>query len=65
MVGDKFGKLKIIEKAPEKVKGIRHIPMWKCECECGNTITVSGRELRKMTSCGKCKSKVDLKQLEE
>ena len=46
--------LKIIEQAPDVVKGIRHIQMWRCECECGNKITVSGRELRSMTTCGEC-----------
>lgn len=58
MVGDKFGKLTVIERAPDMVKGIKHFPMWKCECECGNKIIVRGKELRKMTSCGKCKKNV-------
>ena len=49
--------LKVIEQAPDVVKGIRHIQMWRCECECGNKITVSGKELRSMTNCGRCRKK--------
>ena len=50
-VGNKYGRLKVIShggwSASRKTK-------WLCECECGNTSTVLGSELRKGStkSCG-------------
>jgi hypothetical protein len=36
--------------------------MWKCKCECGNLIDVSGTDLRTkaVKSCGKCPGKESL-----
>lgn len=54
MVGKKFGKLTIIERAHDYVspKG-QHVPQWLCECECGNKVVVRKCLLeRGKTSCG-------------
>lgn len=55
MIGDKFGKLTVTERASDAIRGIRHTPMWVCECSCGNRITASGKDLRQMKNCGNCK----------
>ena len=53
--GMKYGKLTVCEQAPSHYtpKG-KPITMWKCSCECGNTVVVSGQSLRRCTtkSCG-------------
>jgi len=52
VLGMRFGRLKVIEHGPIK----RGEHWWICECDCGNTITVSGGSLRRKTgstqSCG-------------
>lgn len=49
LVGQKFGKLTVIEEAYRK-KNV----YWKCLCDCGNEVTVIGASLRNghTTSCG-------------
>lgn len=50
LTGQKIGHLTVLEKAkPRK----RHV-YWKCQCDCGNIIEVSGESLRKQTiaDCG-------------
>lgn len=50
-IGNKYGKLTVIEEVPERIKGRIY---WKCQCECGNQINVSGTDLRtgRKTHCG-------------
>ena len=50
--GMKFGKLKVIEK--DLKKSTKKSIYWICECECGNTKSILGGNLRsgKSTSCG-------------
>lgn len=50
LIGQKFGKLTVIEFAYRKDKKY----LWKCLCECGNTCIVDGYRLRsnKTRSCG-------------
>ena len=49
-IGNKYGRLTVIEKGQGKGKRIT----WKCQCECGNIVDVDGTSLRKglTTSCG-------------
>lgn len=49
-VGDRFGKLVVIEKAQSKPRS----PKYKVQCDCGNTSEVYGVALRqgKTVSCG-------------
>lgn len=58
MIGRKFGKLTVIERAPDKVSGDKKTIYWYCKCDCGNpNLTIaSGNNLRSgnVTSCG-CK----------
>lgn len=60
LVGQTFGKLTVLEEAQKKID--KHIA-WKCQCECGNIVTISGRQLRDGTtqSCGCIKSQGELK----
>lgn len=50
LLGQVFGKLKVIDQAPS-AKGRRQ---WYCECECGKVVVVSTKDLRsgKTQSCG-------------
>ena len=55
LTGQKFGKLTVIERAEDYVspKG-KHVVMWYCKCDCGNTksITRSGLLRQGTRSCG-------------
>ena len=59
LLGQTFGKLKVIEKLPSK-SGKTY---WLCECECGNKTEVQTCHLRNgsISSCG-CQKKVGHKQ---
>lgn len=50
-----FGKLKVIEQAEDYIdsKGI-HLANWKCQCECGKFIIITGKNLKNehTQSCG-------------
>lgn len=51
----KFGKLLVLERDFNKNKETRRKDTyWRCQCECGNIISVMGWQLRKQKSCGKC-----------
>lgn len=52
MIGQKFGRLTVIEECKERDKH-RHI-LFKCVCDCGNYVNVLGTELRngRTKSCG-------------
>lgn len=56
--GMKFGKLTVIERTKNVSGGNA---AWVCRCECGNTITVVGTDLRngERISCG-CHRRIDL-----
>ena len=51
MLGKKYGRLTVLEKV-NKLDSTR--ANWKCVCDCGNTITISGKKLRSghTKSCG-------------
>ena len=55
LVGRKFGRLTVLERADDYVKsdGKRDL-QWLCECECGNKIITLGRSLKSggTRSCG-------------
>lgn len=55
LVGQKFGRLTVLEKLPERKN--EHI-VWKCQCDCGNIVNVSGYCLKSgnTNSCGCYKS---------
>lgn len=63
LVGQRFGKLTVIEDFGEKQKNVR---MWTCKCDCGNIVNVRTDSLTggKVVSCG-CgkKSEEKAKQL--
>ena len=49
-IGNKYGRLTVIERAESRSKGAR----WLCKCSCGNKTTVLGTNLRRgfVQSCG-------------
>ena len=51
LTGQKFGRLNVVSLSPKRSGGHLH---WVCDCECGNTITVLGYNLRNgnTKSCG-------------
>jgi hypothetical protein len=55
LINQKFGKLTVIKRAENHIRpnGAR-VPVWVCQCNCGNITNVEGAELRKGTtqSCG-------------
>lgn len=55
LTNQKFGRLTVLyrDKEAEKKRKGRHA-MWKCQCECGNFVSVVGKDLRygKTASCG-------------
>jgi very-short-patch-repair endonuclease len=54
-VGNRYGKLVVLEKADNRRKGAA---AWLCQCDCGNKVVISGMELRRgdTKSCGCIKS---------
>ena len=56
LTGQVFGKLTVLEEAKERNKS--GSVCWICQCECGNTVVVSGDNLRRnhTKSCG-CQKK--------
>lgn len=52
MIGQRYGRLTVISRGERRGKYTG--AFWLCRCDCGNTVTVSGRELRKgdTRSCG-------------
>ena len=52
--GQRFGKLVVIERAPDFGTGRERQTMWKCRCDCGNTVDVRSHSLRNghTQSCG-------------
>lgn len=55
LTGKKFGKLLVLERDFNKNKETgRKDVYWRCQCECGNIISVMGWQLQKQKSCGKC-----------
>lgn len=52
MLGERFGKLVVLEELPQRNEDRRIL--YYCQCDCGNTKTTSGKHLRRGTtkSCG-------------
>lgn len=58
-IGNQYGELLVIAEAPTPNIKTDHHKYWLCQCSCGNTIIVAGKDLRqgKTQSCGCIKSK--------
>lgn len=54
MLGQKFGRLTVIERAENKPKGRSYEDRWLCQCECGAVKNIRGYSLRSgaTKSCG-------------
>lgn len=65
MIGQKFGKLTVIKRSENNTNAGK--PKYLCQCECGGTTTVDGRDLRRgrTQSCGCNKEKYGSKLLEK
>lgn len=60
IIGKRYGKLIVIDKDYD----LKHHLIWKCQCDCGNFIYLSGAQLtgeRGTRSCGCIKSSYELK----
>ena len=55
--GHRYGRLLVLERYP--VKGVRYA-FWKCRCDCGTEVVISGKSLREgvSRSCGCLRSEV-------
>lgn len=60
IIGQKFGKLLVLEELPERTKAYKK--RYKCLCDCGNYHIVVGASLKNglTKSCGKCKSTITI-----
>ena len=56
LINQKFGKIKVLKRSE---KNLNKKIYWECICECGNTLTVLGSDLKnqKIQSCSSCKDK--------
>lgn len=55
LTGKHFNRITAISPAPDRVlKNGRHLTMWNCVCECGNTLVMRSSDLKsgKVISCG-------------
>lgn len=61
MIGKKFGKLLVLERAPKNPNLKSRCIRYTCKCDCGNIVEVNGNSLRTghTTSCG-CKRKLSV-----
>lgn len=59
IVGQRFGRLTVIERDMNKPAGSGCFAYWRCKCDCGNVISVRSDHLKNKTtsSCGCLKSK--------
>ena len=60
-IGNTYGRLTVIGRAPNK----NYRASWICRCQCGNEITVIGKDLRSghTTSCGCYAKEISVKDL--
>jgi len=61
-IGNRYGKLIVLDLDLSRTNSSQNA-WWECECDCGNTTSVSGVDLRRghTISCGCAKSKGELK----
>lgn len=64
-IGNTYGKLTVLKKAPSKETGGAQ---WLCQCECGEQIVVSGNSLRTGNTCscgclGKSKGEYEIEKI--
>ena len=54
LTGQKFGRLTVIERAPNNDTFTQPATLWRCKCDCGNEVVVRSYDLRKgrTKSCG-------------
>jgi hypothetical protein len=52
LTGRRFGRLTVVERAPEPMYG-KHVA-WTCKCDCGGAVTTAGLSLKRgaVNSCG-------------
>ena len=54
LVGQKFGRLTVVERLPPQKDKVSRAVYWKCKCDCGNETVVRSDQLRQgiIKSCG-------------
>lgn len=54
LTGLRFGKLTVIQRDEDLYENDKKFIMWKCKCDCGNTVVLKGKNLKKgnTNSCG-------------
>ena len=68
LTGMIFGELTVLERDYNYIKEHKlkqNRPYWKCQCSCGEIITIRGSDLstNKRTCCKKCSNKRKIKDL--
>ena len=65
LTGQKFGRLTVIKKDPEKLGGAAY---WICQCECGNIKSIRGSALTTLNkptrSCGCLNKEISAKRID-
>ena len=56
--GQRFGRLTVIERTPDKTTGVKPRVMWRCRCDCGKEVVVRSESITSghTVSCG-CKTR--------
>lgn len=54
LIGQKYGRLLVLERTESKREGNKVLSMWICQCDCGNKAVVAGYRLKggQTHSCG-------------
>lgn len=60
LIGQKFGRLTVINRAEDYIINGKRYSQWKCLCDCGNTVTVKQSKLLqgRTKSCGCFRSEI-------
>lgn len=56
LTGQQFGQLTVLKRDYNKKSNSHRYIFWKCQCKCGNIVTVSSDNLKRQQSCGCLKS---------
>ena len=62
LTGNRYGKLTVVKRGPDRYGKSRKFITWECACDCGNFVTVDANNLRtgNTTSCGCTERAIDI-----
>lgn len=51
-IGERYGRLTVIERAPDQITSNKRRVCWLCRCDCGTEKIIRGDQLKNTQSCG-------------